>query len=224
MSKRPAASSSMPFYLPCPRPRTPRTQVVAEWFGLPAAELAIAQPQAVADLSAFVPAPGKVVLITGPSGAGKSSLLRAIHQACTARAWLDLQQIELPDRPLVDCFGRMGLERVLGLLSRVGLAEAWTYLRTPSELSEGQRWRLRLALSLAPGAMKVRGRIVVCDEFAAVLDRVSAAVVARALRRTIARSGASAIVATSHDDLLRALLPYLHVKCDFGTLHARKAG
>src|SRR5207248_9473630 len=106
------------------------------------------------------------------------------------------------------------------LLARVGLSEAWTYLRTPSELSEGQRWRFKLALALhRAGAMIVsqesartsllaaggspRGDaeptgapahgydwrevresspILACDEFAAVLDRVTAMVVARCLR------------------------------------------
>jgi ABC-type ATPase with predicted acetyltransferase domain len=210
----------MNFVTPCPT--SPRTHAVAEWFGLSRAATVSEAPPV--DLSALLPAPGKIVLITGGSGAGKSTLLRAMQQQFADRAWLDLRAIALPERALVDCFPTMPLERALGLLSRVGLAEAWDYLRTPAQLSEGQRWRLRLALSLAPGAMKVRGRIVVCDEFAAVLDRVSAAVVARALRRTITRSGAAAIVATSHDDLLQALLPDLHIRCDFGTLQTRKAG
>src|SRR5205085_438875 len=101
-------------------------------------------------------------------------------------------------------------------LSRVGLAEVWTYLRTPAELSEGQRWRLRLALALVSPTRCPR-TILACDEFAAKLDRVSASVVARTLRRTICGSGkVSAIVATSHDDLIRALEPDVIVRCDFG--------
>ncbi|MGH7215211.1 MAG: AAA family ATPase, partial [Tepidisphaeraceae bacterium] len=100
----------------------------------------------------LLPRPGRLVLLTGPSGSGKSTLLRAIRDAGSSHAprrWIDLARLRLPDRPLVDCFGtRVSLERVLKELSRVGLAEAWSYLRTPGELSEGQRWRLRLAMGM----------------------------------------------------------------------------
>jgi ABC-type ATPase with predicted acetyltransferase domain len=118
----------------------------------------------------------------------------------------------------VDCFDRdIPLKRVLSMLGAVGLAEAWTYLRTPGELSEGQRWRFRVALALSQaGRRDPRQSIIVCDEFAALLDRVTACAVSRALRRAISRdSGMSAVVATSHDDLIRALAPDQIVRCDF---------
>jgi ABC-type ATPase with predicted acetyltransferase domain len=47
-----------------------------------------------------------------------------------------------------------------------------------------------------------------------VLDRVTAMVVARALRKSI-RGPLSALVATAHDDLIDALQPDLLVTCDF---------
>src|SRR5207245_1305742 len=92
----------------------------------------------------LIPAPGEIVLITGPSGAGKSSLLRALRGASVSNvskrgaklAWIDLDQIAPPDLPLVDCFGDEPPESVLSRLGKVGLGEAWTYLRTPAELSE----------------------------------------------------------------------------------------
>jgi hypothetical protein len=210
--------------------------------------------------------------------------------------WLDLSSIDLPDLPLVDCFGNAPLERILPLLSRVGLAEAWSYLRAPAQLSEGQRWRLKLALSLhqatgshgarqSPGAgasstatrpadaashgatglgaagshgatashgatgsqeiaslhgpqrsedapagregraaraapdprCEQKTAVIACDEFAALLDRVTARIVARALRRAIDASRAcSAILVTSHEDLSKALRPDVLVRCDFG--------
>jgi ABC-type ATPase with predicted acetyltransferase domain len=60
--------------------------------------------------------------------------------------------------------------------------------------------------------------VMTCDEFAAVLDRVTAWVVARCLRRAIdaSRSKIAAVVATSHDDLVDALDPEVVVNCDFG--------
>jgi hypothetical protein len=64
--------------------------------------------------------------------------------------------------------------------------------------------------------------VIVADEFAAVLDRVTAMVVARALRRAIDAANRSnralgAIVATSHDDLSVALKPDTIVHCDFAS-------
>jgi ABC-type ATPase with predicted acetyltransferase domain len=58
--------------------------------------------------------------------------------------------------------------------------------------------------------------VLAADEFAAPLDRVTAMVVARALRRAVdARPHLAAVVATSHDDLVTALDPDVLVRCDF---------
>jgi ABC-type ATPase with predicted acetyltransferase domain len=130
----------------------------------------------------------------------------------------------------------------------VGLAEAWSYLRTPNELSEGQRWRLKLAIAMSGATSRTRGLrvlpktahsstgtgearssgvpsdlasdekrlILVIDEFAALLDRITASIVARCLRRAVdATDNLCAIVATSHEDLTRALAPDTIVHCDF---------
>ena len=59
-----------------------------------------------------------------------------------------MNEIDAPDVPLVDCFDDLEVKDALALLSRVGLGEAWSYLRTLAELSEGQRWRLKLALAM----------------------------------------------------------------------------
>ena len=173
---------------------------------------------------------GQIILITGPSGAGKSTLLRELRAQNGDTRWIDLSRVRLPDRPVVDCMtdrlppradddDESRIVAALDLLSRVGLGEVWTYLRRPFELSEGQRWRLRLALAIA-AATRAAGRptALVADEFCALLDRITAAIVARALRKTVDSSGqpVCAVVATSHDDLVAALRPDLHAVCDFG--------
>jgi ABC-type ATPase with predicted acetyltransferase domain len=209
-----------------PRPpiRSCRTRRVARWFGLRWDAPKDEEDDGVVRslLQQAAPLAGQITLICGPSGSGKSSLLRQIRAPLPARGahrFIDLNELTIPDAPLVDCFDReFPLKRVLSMLGQVGLAEAWTYLRTPAELSDGQRWRFRLALAISQARHRdSRQPILVCDEFAALLDRVTACAVSRALRRAISRDArTSAIVATSHDDLIRALAPDRIVRCDFG--------
>jgi ABC-type ATPase with predicted acetyltransferase domain len=131
--------------------------------------------------------------------------------------WIDVNRLRLPDLPVVDCFDGRPLDQTLPLLSRLGLAEAWTYLRPPRQISTGQRFRLRLAIALARAADWPRS-IITCDEFAATLDPLTAAIAARSLRRAIRpRSACRAILAGSREDLLPALAPDRIIQCDFGT-------
>ena len=118
-----------------------------------------------------------IVLITGPSGAGKSTLLRELIRAAVVQRHrvIDLAHVTLPSEPIVDLFHGLSLRDTLLLLSRVGLGEAWSYLRKPSQLSDGQRWRLRLALALREAEQEPGHCVVLAaDEFAALLDRVTA--------------------------------------------------
>jgi len=178
---------------------------VQKWFGI---ENRVEPVEIVGDPPALQPA--KIALVIGPSGSGKTQLLRSMRKSFVGR-WIDLDEIRLPDRAVVDCFGRAKVERILEMLSRMGLGEAWTYLRTPWQLSEGERWRVRLAI-----AMMKRPDVIAADEFCAVLDRVTACVVARNVRKAIDAMGSIALVAvTSHDDLEKALRPDRIVRCDF---------
>jgi ABC-type ATPase with predicted acetyltransferase domain len=210
------------------RVRSERAATVARWFGLRKAsaeqDAPATDPMARPELMLT---PGTITLITGPSGAGKSSLLRATRERVTresTRHWIYLAELDPPDVPVVDCFGDdLPLRDVLLLLSRVGLGEAWSYLRNPEELSEGQRWRLKLALGLHAASRCGAGEapVLACDEFAAVLDRVTASIVPRCLRRAIdAMPHAAAVLATSHDDLQPALRPEMLVWCDFGVIES----
>lgn len=204
------------------RPRSFRARLVAKWFGLTDDRQAN-PPSIQKGATSLFPRVGQVLLISGPSGSGKSSLLRELLQSSRDQYCIDLNQIELPDVSVIDCLGAIPMEQALGVLSRFGLAEAWTYLKTPQELSDGQRWRLRLAIALVRASERKNqlGPILVCDEFCALLDRVTACIVSRSLRRAVDASRLSAIVATSHDDLLEALCPDMHARCDFGSIEVQ---
>ena len=192
-----------------------RTETITRWFGINPAQHG--HPFQPADLPP--PAPGQILLITGPSGAGKSTLLRQLRRTL-ARRCMDLDRLRIPNRPVIDLFNHIRLEDALAALSRVGLAEAHTWLLPPAHLSAGQRWRLRLALaSVHPRLLAGRPLCIMCDEFAALLDRITAAIVAHRLRRLIDHHPhLSAIVATSHADLHGSLQPDQTIECDFGQI------
>jgi hypothetical protein len=160
---------------------------------------------------------GDSVCFTGPSGSGKSSLMRAAAEqlaraappAATAShggvVWCD--RLELGDQLLVDGLGLPAAE-ALPLLAACGLGEAQLLLRTPAELSDGQRYRFRLAKALA-----CHPRWLVADEFTAALDRTLARVIAHNLRKLTRRMQVGCLLATTHEDVLADLQPDVHVHC-----------
>lgn len=103
---------------------------------------------------------------------------------------------------------RSPLHETMSLLAACGLGEAQLLLRTAAELSDGQRYRFRLACGLAR-----KPRWILADEFTAALDRTLARVIAFNLRKLAARLGVGCLLATTHADILDDLQPDLLVRC-----------
>lgn len=198
-----------------PKQRTTRTSLVMDHFGVgfDQGRHVVAQ-----DVEIKVQ-PGQVVFFTGPSGSGKSSLLRAVaeqlQQTQGRECVLALDRLELPPKPLADAMP-LEVKDSLDLLSACGLSEAQLLLRTPAELSDGQRYRFRLALGIAlleERKTEPKGWLL-ADEFSAALDRTLAKTVAYNLRRLATRRQLGFLLATTHEDVYQDLSPDVLVQCD----------
>ena len=145
---------------------------------------------------------GDIVYITGPSGAGKSVLLGELERSIPASDRVNLALIELPsDKTVIDCIDG-DLLTGLRLLSTAGLNDCFCILNQPSNLSEGQKYRFRLAMALA-----AEKDFVFADEFCSELDRITAAVISHHLHKFAKRTGTTFILASSHEDILFDLQP-----------------
>lgn len=150
---------------------------------------------------------GDVVYITGQSGSGKSTVLRELAAAMSEAGLTvsDIDKVDLKDVPLIDQIGKTTQE-ALTLLSIAGLNDAYLFIRKPSELSDGQRYRFRLAKLIESGA-----KVWIADEFLAVLDRTTAKVIAFNLQKIARRAGATVLVATTHSDMVEDLAPSIYI-------------
>jgi len=185
---------------------TPRTLVVAEAFGLGIDE---AQKFTVLDTELKI-SPTDIVYITGDSGSGKSVLLRALRQDLDEEA-ADLNEIIVDtEKPLIETVGAT-VEEGLELLSKVGLNDAFLFLRTYGQLSDGQKYRYRIVKLIESGK-----QWWLMDEFAACLDRDTAKIIAFNLQKIARQQGKAVIAATTHNDLREDLKPSVHVNKRFG--------
>ena len=150
---------------------------------------------------------GDVVYITGQSGSGKSQALKELKLQMDAEGLsvADIDKVPLLDKPLIDQIGK-DLNDALYYLALAGINDAYLYIRKPNELSDGQRYRFRLAKVIESGA-----KVWVADEFLAVLDRDTAKVIAFNMQKLARKVGATLMVATTHGDMVADLAPNLKI-------------
>lgn len=183
--------------------RSARVLEVAEAFGIGLEE----KEFVVFDQLSLDVRDGDVVYITGQSGGGKSVLLRELQAQMAARgkSVINLDQVELQNCPLIDQIGK-DTNDAIRLLGAAGISDAYLFVRKPSELSDGQRYRFRLAKAMEAGA-----QVWAADEFLAVLDRTSAKVIAFSLQKQARAAGVTLMVATTHTDMVEDLCPDLTI-------------
>lgn len=191
---------------------TDRTVAVAEAFGLGIDE---AQRHVVYDNVELKIGPEDIVYITGESGSGKSVLLKALEKDIKQNPELgeavNIADVKPdPNKPLTDTVGET-TQQSLELLSRVGLNDAFLFIRRYSQLSDGQKYRYRIAKLIESNA-----QYWVMDEFAATLDRDTAKIVAYNVQKLAIQHGKAVLAATTHTDLLEDLKPSVHIHKRFG--------
>ena len=186
-----------------PKTNSTRAAMVMDHFGI---DFERGRHVVVEDLDLQI-SDGDLVLFTGESGSGKSSLMRAVCAELTARGKniLDLTDLHLGDRILVNEI-QLPFAETLQLLANCGLGESHLMLRTAAELSDGQRYRFRLAK-----AISMNPDWIVADEFTAALDRTLAKVLAFNLRKLTNKTRIGFLLATAHDDITPDLSPDVHV-------------
>ena len=156
--------------------------------------------------------PRDVVYITGPSGSGKSVLLKALKREL-ASFWpvADVADVRaVRGIPIIETLGA-DVDDAIRLLSLAGLGDAFVWLRTYDELSDGQKHRYKLAKLIETGA-----QMWFADEFCSTLDRDTARVVAFGIQKLARKLGKGLVVATTHTDLFDDLGPSIHISKGLG--------
>ena len=151
---------------------------------------------------------GDIVYITGPSGAGKSVLLKELQKRIVPAKRVNLDQIPLPaDKTVIDLMpANLEILGALKLLTTAGLSDVYCILNQPANLSEGEKYRYRLAMAIGAGK-----EFVFADEFCSGLDRITASVIAYNINKFAKETGVTFVLAASTDDILADLLPQVLV-------------
>jgi ABC-type ATPase with predicted acetyltransferase domain len=186
---------------------TDRTIKVAEAFGIGVDNF---QEHVIYDNVELRISPNDIVYITGDSGSGKSVLLKALEKDLKPDT-VNLDNIEVDQqKPLIDSAGK-NFHQGLTLLSRVGLNDAFLFVRRYSQLSDGQKYRYRLAKIIESDK-----RYWFADEFCSTLDRDTAKIVAFNIQKIAREEGRAVFAATTHTDLFEDLKPSIHIHKRFG--------
>ncbi|HQA43467.1 MAG TPA: hypothetical protein PK579_02815 [Phycisphaerae bacterium] len=210
---------------PCRPVRSPRLTEVALRFGLPLT----APARRIATGLKLDSSPGTITLIKGPSGAGKTLLLEAMARHLPGSRLVHACPFPI-DVSIIDAVApTRGIDEAMGLLTACGLGEPSLWLRRFDQLSEGERFRARLARAISmhgraadpcallrdhesgwrsrPSSSRGRGAPLLCDEFGAGLHTRIAQALAFNLRKLATRQRLAIVLATCRDDIERDLRP-----------------
>lgn len=156
---------------------------------------------------------GDLIYVTGDSGGGKTTLLRLFgeYETLRGKTVINFNDVEpSSDETIIDGLG-LDTKDNMQILNIAGLGEAFLMIRKYSELSDGQRYRYRLAKM-----MSKKAEIYLIDEFCATLDRVQAKILSYSIQKWARLQGCMILFATCHHDLIEDLNPDLIIYKGFG--------
>jgi len=183
---------------------TKRTVAVCEAFGLGVDE---AKHFIVFDDFSLDFCKGDLIYVAGDSGGGKTLLLKAFKKFFGDEA-IEVEDLEIdPDETLVEGVGA-DVKEAIEILSLCGLNDAFLFLRKYKELSEGQKYRYKLAKLMDDKDKSVW----IIDEFCATLDRVMARIIAYLAQKVARKHGKTVIVGTTHRDVIEDFQPDIIVE------------
>ena len=186
---------------------TKRTVAVCEAFGLGVDE---AKHFIVFDDFCLDFCKGDLIFVTGDSGGGKTLLLKAFKRFFGDEA-IELGDLEIDlDETLVEGVGA-DVKEAIEILSLCGLNDAFLFLRKYKELSEGQKYRYKLAKLMNDKDKSVW----IIDEFCATLDRVMAHILAYLIQKVARKHGKTVVVGTTHRDVMEDFQPDIIVEKGF---------
>ena len=135
-------------------------------------------------------------VILGNSGSGKSTLLKSLGE---------------PKKPIYDdlkCvisqFERLDENEAAELLHGVGISSIPTWLKRPSQLSNGEKARLDLAMLIYNSNDE---KYILIDEFTSVVNRPCAESMSFSLQRYARKHDLKMILASCHYDIIEYLKP-----------------
>lgn len=137
-----------------------------------------------------------ILYLTGMSGSGKSSLLNEFKKEYD---FIEPKFNEESDDPIIDTIGN-DLNEALYLLNLVGLGEAFLYVKPYKILSDGQKYRFKIAKLIESNQ-----KVWCIDEFCSFLDRTTASIVSYNIQKIARKLDRKVIVATAHNDLQQFL-------------------
>lgn len=141
-----------------------------------------------------------IFLILGRSGVGKSIILNEIKNNVNYTKQFKYNE----SKPIISQFKKLKPNEVCELFNGIGLSSVPTWLHKPSNLSNGEKFRLEIASNIA---FNSDDEFIIIDEFTSVVNRDVAKSMSYSINKLIRKLRKKIILASCHYDIIEWLNP-----------------